>query len=159
MSFIMVAGNSILSLGPSKRTDPVRQCSNIVAAVPCNWAVFAEQILLEVYVLDTAIIAPGSTNLRRAPLQVGTALFSLKPIFAIERRMGDLEQSNYLTTKTYVVICFVLFLFPGFPKDRLCYVLGLSRLSVTTLLLVSVIGRMPGTYLLMMQDSLTGYGN
>ena len=42
-----------------------------------------------------------------------------------------LEKFNFLTTKTGVVICFVLFLFPGFPKDYLCYVLGLSRMSLT----------------------------
>ncbi|MEO6163652.1 MAG: VTT domain-containing protein [Candidatus Binatia bacterium] len=64
-----------------------------------------------------------------------------------------LEKFNFLTTKTGVAICFVLFLFPGFPKDYLCYVLGLSRMSVTTFLLVSVIGRIPGTYLLTMQGA------
>jgi uncharacterized membrane protein YdjX (TVP38/TMEM64 family) len=52
-----------------------------------------------------------------------------------------------------VVICFVLFLFPGFPKDYLCYVLGLSRMKLSTFLLVSVVGRIPGTYLLTMQGA------
>jgi uncharacterized membrane protein YdjX (TVP38/TMEM64 family) len=64
-----------------------------------------------------------------------------------------LEKFNFLTTKTGVFICFVLFLFPGFPKDYLCYLLGLSRMGVTTFLLVSVIGRIPGTYLLTMQGA------
>lgn len=64
-----------------------------------------------------------------------------------------LEKFNFLTTKTGTLICFVLFLFPGFPKDYLCYVLGLSRMKLGTFLIVSVIGRLPGTYLLTMQGA------
>src|SRR5262247_1076481 len=64
-----------------------------------------------------------------------------------------LEKFNFLTTNTGVAICFVFFLFPGFPKDYLCYVLGLSRMKLSTFLLVSVVGRIPGTYLLTMQGA------
>ena len=64
-----------------------------------------------------------------------------------------LEKFNFLTTRTGTLICFVLFLFPGFPKDYLCYVLGLSRMRLSTFLLVSVVGRLPGTYLLTMQGA------
>jgi len=64
-----------------------------------------------------------------------------------------LEKFNFLTTRTGTLICFVLFLFPGFPKDYLCYVLGLSRMRLSTFLLVSVIGRLPGTYLLTVQGA------
>jgi uncharacterized membrane protein YdjX (TVP38/TMEM64 family) len=64
-----------------------------------------------------------------------------------------LEKFNFLTTNTGVVICFLLFLFPGFPKDYLCYVLGLSRMKLGTFLFVAVIGRLPGTYFLTMQGA------
>jgi len=64
-----------------------------------------------------------------------------------------LEKFNFLTTNTGVAICFLLFLFPGFPKDYLCYVLGLSRMKLGTFLLISIIGRIPGTYLLTMQGA------
>lgn len=64
-----------------------------------------------------------------------------------------LEKFNFLTTNTGVAICFVLFLFPGFPKDYLCYVLGLSRMRLSTFLLVSIVGRIPGTYLLTVQGA------
>jgi uncharacterized membrane protein YdjX (TVP38/TMEM64 family) len=64
-----------------------------------------------------------------------------------------LQRFNFLTTKTGTLICFVLFLFPGFPKDYLCYVLGLSRMRLSTFLLVAVVGRLPGTYLLTMQGA------
>jgi uncharacterized membrane protein YdjX (TVP38/TMEM64 family) len=68
-------------------------------------------------------------------------------------RAEVLQKFNFLTTRTGTLICFVLFLFPGFPKDYLCYVLGLSRMRLSTFLLVSVIGRLPGTYLLTMQGA------
>lgn len=64
-----------------------------------------------------------------------------------------LERFNFLTTKTGATICFLLFIFPGFPKDILCYILGLSPMRVGTFLIVSTIGRMPGTYLLTIQGA------
>jgi uncharacterized membrane protein YdjX (TVP38/TMEM64 family) len=41
-----------------------------------------------------------------------------------------------------------LFLIPGFPKDCLCYFMGLSHMNVWTFLLVSTVGRLFGTILL-----------
>jgi uncharacterized membrane protein YdjX (TVP38/TMEM64 family) len=64
-----------------------------------------------------------------------------------------LHKFDFLTTNAGVTICFLLFLFPGFPKDYLCYLLGLSRMRLSTFLIVSVIGRIPGTYLLTMQGA------
>jgi uncharacterized membrane protein YdjX (TVP38/TMEM64 family) len=64
-----------------------------------------------------------------------------------------LQKFNFLTTRTGTFICFVFFLFPGFPKDYLCYVLGLSRMRLGTFLLISIVGRMPGTYVLTMQGA------
>jgi len=37
----------------------------------------------------------------------------------------------FLTTGTGATLCFLLFLIPGFPKDVLCYLLGLSRMRLT----------------------------
>jgi len=68
-------------------------------------------------------------------------------------RVEVLQKFNFLTTRTGTLICFILFLFPGFPKDYLCYVLGLSRMRLSTFLLVSVLGRLPGTYLLTVQGA------
>jgi uncharacterized membrane protein YdjX (TVP38/TMEM64 family) len=57
-----------------------------------------------------------------------------------------LEKFQFVTTDIGVIVCFIFFLFPYFPKDSLCYVLGLSRMSLSTFLIVSTVGRMPGTY-------------
>jgi uncharacterized membrane protein YdjX (TVP38/TMEM64 family) len=64
-----------------------------------------------------------------------------------------LEKFNFLTTDTGTVISFVLFLFPGFPKDYLCFILGLSPMRLGTFLIVSTLGRIPGTYLLTVQGA------
>lgn len=68
-------------------------------------------------------------------------------------RQDVLHKFDFLTTSTGATICFLLFLIPGFPKDYLCYLLGLSRMKLTTFLLVSIIGRIPGTYLLTVQGA------
>ncbi len=67
---------------------------------------------------------------------------------------GDvLHRFDFLTTNAGAALCFLLFLIPGFPKDYLCYLLGLSRMRLRTFLMVSVIARIPGTYLLTMQGA------
>lgn len=39
---------------------------------------------------------------------------------------------------------FLLFVIPGIPKDALCYVAGMSRLSIPLFLGISMLGRLPG---------------
>jgi uncharacterized membrane protein YdjX (TVP38/TMEM64 family) len=50
-----------------------------------------------------------------------------------------------------VIVLFILFLFPGFPKDYLCLALGVSTLPVKIFILLAAIGRMPGTFALSLQ--------
>jgi uncharacterized membrane protein YdjX (TVP38/TMEM64 family) len=57
-----------------------------------------------------------------------------------------LHKFDFLTTNTGATLCFLLFLIPGFPKDSLCYFFGLSRMKLSTFLIVSTVGRIPGTY-------------
>jgi uncharacterized membrane protein YdjX (TVP38/TMEM64 family) len=64
-----------------------------------------------------------------------------------------LHRFDFLTTNTGATICFLLFLIPGFPKDYLSYLLGLSRMKLSTFLIVSGVGRIPGTYLLTVQGA------
>jgi len=64
-----------------------------------------------------------------------------------------LNKFDFLTTNTGATIAFLLFLIPGFPKDVLCYILGLSRMRLSTFLIVSAVGRLPGTYLLTIQGA------
>jgi uncharacterized membrane protein YdjX (TVP38/TMEM64 family) len=60
---------------------------------------------------------------------------------------------DFLTRAKGELMVFVLFLIPGFPKDILCYILGLSPIPFGIFLLVSAVGRIPGTWLLSMQGA------
>ncbi|MDD5169109.1 MAG: TVP38/TMEM64 family protein [Syntrophales bacterium] len=43
---------------------------------------------------------------------------------------------------------FLLFLIPGFPKDYLCYIMGVSHMPTGTFLAISTVGRFLGTLML-----------
>lgn len=64
-----------------------------------------------------------------------------------------IKKFEFLTTDAGVTLCFLLFLIPGFPKDVLCYLLGLSRMKLSIFLVLSTLGRMPGTFLLTLQGA------
>jgi uncharacterized membrane protein YdjX (TVP38/TMEM64 family) len=51
------------------------------------------------------------------------------------------------------VIALILFLIPGFPKDALSYIIGLSHMKLTTFLVVSTVGRLFGTVMLSVSGS------
>ena len=52
-----------------------------------------------------------------------------------------------------IIIIFLLFIFPGFPKDYLCLFLGLSAIPAKVFILLAAIGRMPGTFMLSLQGA------
>jgi uncharacterized membrane protein YdjX (TVP38/TMEM64 family) len=58
------------------------------------------------------------------------------------------QKYDYVMEHQGVFISFVLFLIPGFPKDYLCYLMGLSRMTTPTFLIISTTGRLFGTILL-----------
>ena len=56
------------------------------------------------------------------------------------------------------LVTLILFLIPGFPKDFLCFLLGVSPLPFGTFLVITTFGRMPGTWLLSIQGAKVGSG-
>lgn len=52
-----------------------------------------------------------------------------------------------------IVVSLALFLIPGFPKDYLCYIMGVSRMPVITFLIISTTGRFFGTAMLSLSGS------
>ena len=52
-----------------------------------------------------------------------------------------------------VLLFFLFFVVPGFPKDYLCIFLGLTNLPVKVFILMAAIGRMPGTLMLSLQGA------
>lgn len=79
--------------------------------------------------------------------------FTLSRVFGlpfVEKAVNPevVRKYDYLLEHKGAAISFVLFLIPGFPKDYLCYIMGLSHMHVWVFLLVSTTGRLFGTILL-----------
>jgi uncharacterized membrane protein YdjX (TVP38/TMEM64 family) len=84
--------------------------------------------------------------------------FSLARIF--EKRVVEKfvspelrKKFDYLIGHEGVMLSFILFLIPGFPKDTLCYILGLTPMSLGIFLTISTIGRIPGTLIATLQGA------
>lgn len=65
---------------------------------------------------------------------------------------------RFATTHKGLNIAFILFLIPGFPKDSLCYLLGLTRMRYIDFIVMNVFGRLPGTIMLCMQGDAIRHG-
>ena len=59
-----------------------------------------------------------------------------------------MERFDYLLLHKGLFLVFLLFLIPGFPKDYLCYILGLGHLTTLEFLAIATTGRFLGTMLL-----------
>lgn len=66
---------------------------------------------------------------------------------------------NHLVSRCDFLIPFVLFLLPGFPKDSLSYLLGMSSMPWPAFLFIAAVGRMPGTLMLSLQGAEVADGN
>jgi uncharacterized membrane protein YdjX (TVP38/TMEM64 family) len=84
--------------------------------------------------------------------------------FAIGRFMGEryvrklippdkFDKFDRIIKRQGVIVIFILFIFPGFPKDYLCLFLGLSTLSVQVFIFLAGVGRIPGTLILSLQGA------
>jgi uncharacterized membrane protein YdjX (TVP38/TMEM64 family) len=69
-----------------------------------------------------------------------------------------IKKYDFILEHKGALVAFVLFLIPGFPKDFLCYIMGLSHMTVWTFLVVSSIGRLLGTVLLSVSGSCARNG-
>ncbi|MCL1926631.1 MAG: VTT domain-containing protein [Syntrophorhabdaceae bacterium] len=59
-----------------------------------------------------------------------------------------MKRFDFLLHHRGAFLVFLLFLLPGFPKDYLCYVLGLGRLSLFEFTAISATARVLGTVIL-----------
>jgi uncharacterized membrane protein YdjX (TVP38/TMEM64 family) len=64
-----------------------------------------------------------------------------------------MEKYDYFMEHRGLLVSFLLFLIPGFPKDFLCYIIGLCHMKTWHFLAISTIGRLLGVALL----SLSGH--
>jgi uncharacterized membrane protein YdjX (TVP38/TMEM64 family) len=66
---------------------------------------------------------------------------------------ATIQRFDYLLHHKAAFLVFLLFLTPGFPKDWLCYILGLGHLSTAEFLVLGGTGRLFGTILLTLGGS------
>jgi uncharacterized membrane protein YdjX (TVP38/TMEM64 family) len=71
-----------------------------------------------------------------------------RPLIDIIVRQETIKRFDYVMKHKGLFLAFSLFLIPGFPKDILCYLLGLGHMRQGEFLIVSVVGRLLGTTLL-----------
>lgn len=69
-----------------------------------------------------------------------------------------LARLSFLMERQGVLGAFICFVVPGFPKDILCYILGLAPMSWRMFIIVCVVGRIPGTFILSLQGALAYRG-
>jgi uncharacterized membrane protein YdjX (TVP38/TMEM64 family) len=62
------------------------------------------------------------------------------------------EKFDHFMEHKGLLVSFLLFLIPGFPKDYLCYIMGVSRIPTGSFIIISTAGRIFGTIML----SITG---
>jgi len=92
-------------------------------------------------------------------LTVGSCINFYIGRFLGERYIRKIISSDYLNRfdafvkRKGAAVIFILFVFPGFPKDYLCLFLGLSTLSFKVFFIIVTIGRIPGTFLLSLQGA------
>jgi uncharacterized membrane protein YdjX (TVP38/TMEM64 family) len=84
--------------------------------------------------------------------------FSLARFFekvAVEKFVTERTRKkfDYLVEHEGVILSFILFVIPGFPKDALCYILGLTPMHFGIFLIISTIGRIPGTLMACLQGA------
>lgn len=55
-----------------------------------------------------------------------------------------LEKFDHLAEKGGLLVFFLIFLLPALPDDAICFIAGLTSLRLSSLIIVAVLGRLPG---------------
>jgi uncharacterized membrane protein YdjX (TVP38/TMEM64 family) len=90
--------------------------------------------------------------------------------FAIGRWLGAHSVKSLVSAETWqrlgfiveaegAVLCFIVYMIPGLPKDIVCYLFGISPMPLWVFALVSGLGRIPGTWVLSAQGAHTAAGD
>ena len=69
------------------------------------------------------------------------------------------DRLGFIVEAEGAIICFIMFLIPGLPKDMVCYLFGMSPMPLWVFTVVSGLGRVPGTWVLSAQGARTATGS
>lgn len=86
------------------------------------------------------------------------ARFFGEPLVEYVVRKEVFEKFDHFMEHKGLLVSFLLFLIPGFPKDYLCYIMGVSRIPTGTFILISTAGRIFGTIMLSITGAFAGNG-
>jgi uncharacterized membrane protein YdjX (TVP38/TMEM64 family) len=92
-----------------------------------------------------------------AAFRIGRALGAA----VVQRHLVDeraWQRMGFIVEAEGSILCFLIYVIPGFPKDICCYLFGLSPMPLWVFALVSTLGRLPGTWVLSAQGARTASG-
>ena len=69
------------------------------------------------------------------------------------------DKMGFIVEAEGAILCFIIYLIPGLPKDMVCYLFGISPMPLWVFTLVSTLGRIPGTWVLSAQGAHTEAGD
>jgi len=69
------------------------------------------------------------------------------------------HKMDFIVEAEGAILCFIVFLIPGLPKDMICYLFGLSPMPFWVFTVVSTFGRIPGTWILSAQGAHAASGD
>ena len=69
------------------------------------------------------------------------------------------EKLGFIVEAEGAILCFIIYLIPGLPKDIICYLFGISPMRMWVFAVVSGLGRIPGTWVLSAQGAHVETGN
>jgi len=69
------------------------------------------------------------------------------------------DKMGFIIEAEGTILCFIIFLIPGLPKDMVCYLFGMSPMPFWVFTLISTLGRFPGTWVLSAQGAHTAAGD
>jgi uncharacterized membrane protein YdjX (TVP38/TMEM64 family) len=123
----------------------------VAAPVPGEVTGFAGGVLFGTFwgiVFSTIGLTLGSW------LAFGLARLIGRPIVELVTSPETIKRYDYVMKHKGLFLAFLMFLIPGFPKDILCYILGLGHMGQRDFLIVSTTGRLLGTTLLTIGGTL-----
>lgn len=154
----------VMSNGPLSRLFSEENRDQLQATIS-SWGIFAPLLYILLQITQT-VVAPipgqvvggiggylfGGWGILWT--SIGT-LIGCWIVFRVARRFGRplLEKifkksaiakfDFIINAKSASLILFAIFLLPGFPDDIICYIAGLTKLSIKRLMLIVLLGRLP----------------
>jgi len=73
-------------------------------------------------------------------------------------RKATWDRLGFIVEAEGAILCFIIYLIPGLPKDVVCYLFGMSPMPFWVFAVTSTLGRIPGTWILSAQGDATAAG-